>query len=305
MMDFYGFVPFDLSMSHSIQQDFPLKEYLDRAVEVAQEAGALIANAFHSRQSNQSQNLIDDLKDNNDANLVTVTDRAVEALCFNALRSSFPSHTFIGEESTSESVSDQGLKLTDNPTWIIDPIDGTTNFVHGFPFCCVSIGLVIRHIPVVGVIYNPILNEMYTAASGHGAFLNGTPIRQSPPKSYKPLSQSIISCEFGNERTDAILDPKLETIRKIVKAPSRALRCVGSACLNMCLTARGILDVYFEAGIHCWDITAGIVIVRYAFFIRFISTEKLEASWEITMKSREWILWTALLLHFDQESRNM
>lgn len=98
-----------------------------------------------------------------------------EDLIFNHLKQHFPTHKFIGEE-TSATTGD--FELTDEPTWIVDPVDGTTNFVHGFPSVCVSIGLTIGKIPTVGVVYDPIIDELFTGIDGKGAFLNGKPIKE-------------------------------------------------------------------------------------------------------------------------------
>jgi hypothetical protein len=102
--------------------------------------------------------------------LVTETDKACESLIFEYLKTAFPSHQLIGEET---SAIDGTPELTDAPTWIVDPLDGTTNFVHRYPFVCVSIGLVVDKVPTVGVVFNPILDELFTAVKGRGAFLNG------------------------------------------------------------------------------------------------------------------------------------
>ncbi|CAM9776098.1 unnamed protein product [Discosporangium mesarthrocarpum] len=108
--------------------------------------------------------------------LVTETDKAAENLIIEHLKKDFPDHSFMGEESTyagEESASGLGSE----PTWVIDPLDGTTNFVHAYPCFCVSIALAIDKEPVVGVIFNPLVEEMYTASKGRGAFLNGREIQ--------------------------------------------------------------------------------------------------------------------------------
>ncbi|MQM03312.1 hypothetical protein Taro_036091 [Colocasia esculenta] len=138
--------------------------------------------------------------------LVTETDKACEDLIFNHLKKHFPEHKFIGEETTAALGA---ADLSDDPTWIVDPLDGTTNFVHGYPFVCVSIGLTIGKVPTVGVVYNPILNEvricisccgsaillvsmLFTGVRGQGAFLNGNPIKAS---SQTELVKSLLATE--------------------------------------------------------------------------------------------------------------
>ncbi|KAA8525695.1 hypothetical protein F0562_007550 [Nyssa sinensis] len=123
--------------------------------------------------------------------LVTETDKACEDLIFNHLRQHYPKHKSIGEETTAACGT---TELTDEPTWIVDPLDGTTNFVHGFPFVCVSIGLTIGKIPKVGVVYNPIMDELFTGIHGKGAFLNGKPIKVS---SQSELVKSLLATEVG------------------------------------------------------------------------------------------------------------
>ena len=107
--------------------------------------------------------------------LVTATDKKCEDLIFDMLQRKFPTHAFVGEESVA--AADGKLpEIGDEPTWFVDPLDGTTNFVHAFPFSCVSIGLTVKKKPVVGVVFNPISNECFSAVVGKGAKLNGKPI---------------------------------------------------------------------------------------------------------------------------------
>ncbi|KAG7019374.1 Inositol monophosphatase 1, partial [Cucurbita argyrosperma subsp. argyrosperma] len=140
-----------------------LEEYLATAVDAAKRAG--------------------------EVDLVTETDKACEDLIFNHLKEHYPSHKFIGEETTAACGH---TELTDEPTWIVDPLDGTTNFVHGFPFVCVSIGLTIGKVPTVGVVYNPIIEELFTGIRGKGASLNGRPIKVS---SQDELLKSLLATE--------------------------------------------------------------------------------------------------------------
>ncbi|KAJ3288601.1 Inositol monophosphatase 2 [Borealophlyctis nickersoniae] len=229
------------------------------AISVARAAGTVIRSAFTDRGKSATV----DLKKENPADLVTATDRQVEELVFSQLRAAFPNHKFIGEESTSASI-DAKTELTNDPTWVVDPIDGTTNFVHGFPFVAVSIALLIDRIPVVGVVYNPILDELFHASANGGAFLNDAPLPLAPPEPLPSLATALVATEYGSDRQDAILAPKVRALHKIVAAPTRGVRSLGSAALNMCYVARGALDAYWEAGVHVWDVAAGVVIVREA-----------------------------------------
>jgi fructose-1,6-bisphosphatase/inositol monophosphatase family enzyme len=123
---------------------------------------------------------------------VTKTDKSNEALIFNTLRESFPSHMFIGEESSAENGSI--ARLTIEPTWIVDPIDGTTNFIHTFPFTCVSIGFAVNNELVLGVVYDPIHDELFTAIKGHGSFCNH---KRNKTSRVQELSGALVLTEFG------------------------------------------------------------------------------------------------------------
>ncbi|KNC98410.1 uncharacterized protein SPPG_06114 [Spizellomyces punctatus DAOM BR117] len=234
------------------------KPYLTEALSIARTAGAIIKNAFTNRTT-----LSIDLKNANDADLVTQVDRQVEQVIFSHLRSVYPSHKFVGEESVSESESKR-TGLDDTPSWVVDPIDGTTNFVHGFPFVAVAIALVIKGRPVVGVVYNPIMEELFYATHGGGAFLNETPLPLPPLKPLPSLSTALVASEYGSDRAPEILDPKVRTLHKVVASPARGVRTIGSAALTMCYVARGTLDAYWEAGVHAWDVAAATVILREA-----------------------------------------
>ncbi|KAJ3054599.1 Inositol monophosphatase 2 [Rhizophlyctis rosea] len=232
---------------------------LETAISVAREAGAVIREAF----TNRGKAATVDYKKENAADLVTVTDRAVEALVFSKLRAVFPDHKFIGEETVS-ATEDAKTQLTDAPTWVVDPVDGTTNFVHGFPFVAVAIGFVIEKVPVVGVVYNPILDELFHASAGQGAFLNNQPLPLMPPTPLPSLATALVATEYGSDRQDAILGPKFRALQKVVADPVRGVRSLGSAALNMCYVARGALDAYWEAGVHLWDVAAATIVVREA-----------------------------------------
>lgn len=160
-----------------------LAQFLASAVDAAKKAGQLIRKGFYEIKHVEHKGQVD---------LVTETDKACEDLIFSHLKQLYPTHKFIGEETTAAC----GVtELTDDPTWIVDPLDGTTNFVHGFPFVCVSIGLTIGKIPTVGVVYNPIIDELFTGIHGGGAFLNGKPIKVS---SQSELVKSLLATEVRN-----------------------------------------------------------------------------------------------------------
>jgi myo-inositol-1(or 4)-monophosphatase len=150
--------------------------------------------------------------------------------------------------------------------------DGTTNFVHGYPFVAVSIGLTIDKVPVLGVVYNPLLDELYSAAQGLGSFLNLTtplPLFQ-PPLPLTKLSQCLIATEAGSDRSSGVLDKKVDAIHAMLRrindngAEAHSVRATGSAALNMCSVAKGCVDVYWEVGCWEWDVTAAMVILQEA-----------------------------------------
>ncbi|KAF0294502.1 Inositol monophosphatase 1 [Amphibalanus amphitrite] len=146
-----------------------LEHCLSTALKLARQAGKMIKDAFKKKKNVTCKSSPRDL--------VTETDTAVEEFLFSELRKVYADHRYIGEESVS--LDGEKVELTDDPTWIIDPVDGTMNFVHSFPFICVSIGLTVNKEPVVGVIYNPVLDHMYHARKGCGAFLNNQKISAS------------------------------------------------------------------------------------------------------------------------------
>lgn len=226
-----------------------LSEFLASAVDAAHKAGEIIRKGFYQTKNVEHKGQVD---------LVTETDKACEELIFNHLKELYPTHKFIGEETTAACGT---TELTDEPTWIVDPLDGTTNFVHGFPFVCVSIGLTIGKTPTVGVVYNPIINELFTGIRGKGAFLNGNPIKVS---SQTELISSLLATEAGTKRDKETVDASTNRINSLL-FKVRSLRMSGSCALNLCGIACGRLDVFFELGFGGpWDVAGGAVIVREA-----------------------------------------
>jgi myo-inositol-1(or 4)-monophosphatase len=200
------------------------------------------------------------------ADLVTETDRAVELLISTSLRSRYPSILFMGEETYKP-----GDRLTAAPTFIVDPIDGTTNFVHRLPYACISLGLAVNLIPTVGVVYNPFTKTLYSAIAGRGAFLNHvTPLPLTPATRLGELSNCLVAVEWGADRAGNDYDVKVATFAKLAASKEtggamvHSLRSLGSAALNMCAVASGALDVYWETGCWAWDVCAGWVILQEA-----------------------------------------
>ena len=189
------------------------------------------------------------------ADLVTEADHASQQAIRSFLHARFPDHGFLGEE-------DAGAKNAgahgEVPTWIVDPLDGTANYVHGVPAYCVSIGLVVRGEPVAGAILDPRLREMFSAAKGQGASLNGQPLRVSE---VNELRRALLSTGFPP-------DPDCQArnlhwwSKFLYKA--QALRRTGSTALNLAYVAAGRFDGYWAFDNYAWDVAAGIVLVTEA-----------------------------------------
>ncbi|XP_003382455.1 PREDICTED: inositol monophosphatase 1-like [Amphimedon queenslandica] len=233
-----------------------LQGYLEKAELVARKASEIVDEALSKGERRDAS-----IKGINTSDLVTETDLAVEKFVFEELRNYYPDHKFIGEESVSSGGG--SCTLTDTPTWIIDPIDGTSNFVHGFPFSVISIGLAVNKELVVGVAYNFFQRQMYTARKGGGAFLNGKRISVS---NVTELNKSIVITDYGSTRQDFEFIPKVEMMKALAGDPGHVhgIRTLGSAVASLCMVASGRAEAYFEYGVHCWDIAAGAVIVREA-----------------------------------------
>ncbi|KAF7307144.1 Inositol-1-monophosphatase [Mycena indigotica] len=252
--------------------ELDLESILDFTVALAKRAGDLILEGSLAIQSapassiNEKKNAVD---------LVTEFDVRVEELVKSELGSKYPAFKFIGEESYS---AGDRAPLTDDPTFCVDPIDGTTNFVHGFPYVCISLGLIVKKRPVLGVIYNPFLSQLYTGIKGHGSFLTTSDGKRlklplaSSPKPLPSLSQALIAVEWGSDRAEKPISAKSSSFGRLAGDPSQvpggkmahSLRSVGSAALNFALVAQGALDLYWEVGCWPWDVCAGVVIAEEA-----------------------------------------
>ncbi|XP_060553321.1 inositol monophosphatase 1-like [Ruditapes philippinarum] len=226
-----------------------IQDFFKTGLEVAKEAGERVKTDFYRNKKIEVKE--------NFADLVTETDKAVEDLIMSKLGQKFPSHKFIGEETVS---AGGHCELTDDPTWIIDPIDGTTNFVHGIPHTCISIGLAVNKQIVAGIVHCPILEETYTAIKGHGAFCNSDKLSVSHNQE---LKGGVVIIEGGTSRVKEILDAKINNTKALIEN-CHGIRAYGSAAINMCCVARGSHAAYLEHGIHVWDIAAGKLIVEEA-----------------------------------------
>ncbi|XP_034484063.1 inositol monophosphatase 1-like [Drosophila innubila] len=195
----------------------------------------------------------------NSRDFVTETDKAVERLLVNGIRKQFPDHIIIAEEGT-EGVS-KSKEITAAPTWIIDPIDGTMNFVHGFPHFCTSIALYVEKKAELAWISNPMLRHNYVAQRGKGVYFNGQPRRVS---NQRDLRQSLIYLEWSlRRRQKDNVNVSMENKIKLLPLV-HGIRSLGSAALNLAHVAIGACDAYVQFGPQVWDWAAGVLMVQEA-----------------------------------------
>ncbi|HEY7688639.1 MAG TPA: inositol monophosphatase family protein [Dongiaceae bacterium] len=220
-----------------------LKPRFTLAQSIVREAGQEAASQFHRRSDLR-------IERKGKQDFVSEADKACEAFIVAALLRAFPEDAVLGEEGGSQNAGSDAV-------WIIDPIDGTSNFIAGFPLWCVSLGLVVGRRAVLGIIYNPITDEIYTALDGEGARLNGDRIRVSETPT---LDQARMGLGFSYRR------PVAEHIRAVDACLSAGCEYVrfGSGALGMAFAADGRLDGYYEAHINAWDVAAGLALVREA-----------------------------------------
>ncbi|MFZ6846506.1 inositol monophosphatase family protein [Undibacterium sp. RuTC16W] len=186
---------------------------------------------------------------------VTEVDRAAEAAIIEVLTTAYPDHAILAEESGASA----NLHDDNDNVWIIDPLDGTTNFIHGFPQYCVSIALQQRGVITQAVVYDPTRNEMFTASKGAGAFLNDKRIRVTR---CDKIADALIGTGFP-ARDLSGLDEYMEMF-KIMTTKCQGLRRPGAAALDLAYVAMGRLDGFFEKGLAPWDIAAGSLLITEA-----------------------------------------
>jgi myo-inositol-1(or 4)-monophosphatase len=184
--------------------------------------------------------------------LVTDVDVASEQLVRSAIAQAFPTHTVLGEEGGALGGSDTRFR------WLVDPLDGTTNYTHGFPFFCVSIGFEMGGRLTFGVVYAPYLDELFVAEAGRGATLNGEPIHVSD---VTDLRQAMLATGFPYDHNAL---PRALRSFEVMSRASQAVRRVGSAALDLCYVACGRFDAYWEHHVRPWDLGAGALIAAEA-----------------------------------------
>ena len=188
--------------------------------------------------------------------LVTQADRESEAAVIRIIKRSYPNHAFLAEESGE---SQTGSIRNKEYLWIIDPLDGTTNFTHTFPMFCVSIGLEVRGEVVLGVVFDPIRKEMFWAEKGGKAYLNGNPIEVSKTSS---LNRSLLVTGFAYNLRQVQENNLDQFTRFLLKA--QGVRRTGTAVLDLCYVASGRFDGFWELNLNPWDTAAGMVIALAA-----------------------------------------
>jgi myo-inositol-1(or 4)-monophosphatase len=193
--------------------------------------------------------------------LVTEVDKGSESLIRKLIATHFPQHSFLGEEGVEPGPEASAQALADASSaeylWIVDPIDGTTNFVHGFPFFCVSIALAYRGEVIVGVVYDPIKDELFVAEKGKGAYVHGKRMEVSREES---LRESLIATGLPADHLYA-LPVNLKGIAAVAPQ-TRNLRIAGSAALHMAYVAAGRLSGFWEIGLNSWDLAAGALLIQ-------------------------------------------
>jgi myo-inositol-1(or 4)-monophosphatase len=193
-----------------------------------------------------------EVREKGPSDLVTEADWAAQEAVRGVLMSAFPEHGFVSEESETP------LNADADYCWIVDPLDGTTNYVHQVPHYAVSVALVHQGRPVVGVVHDPVHDELFSAASGQGAFLNGRAIRTSQVNN---LAQALVAASFSAKvRADS---PEIDQFVSVL-LNCQAVRRTGSAALNLAYVAAGRFDAFWAMTTRAWDVAAGILLVTEA-----------------------------------------
>ncbi|KAJ4347255.1 uncharacterized protein N0V89_011195 [Didymosphaeria variabile] len=253
-LDFLASYGLDEAMLRKIKNDL---------VDIARTAGQMMIAADPSVVESDTKK--------NSSDRVTETDKAVEKMVQDRLTSEYPHFGFLGEETFK-----LGDKLGDMPTFVCDPIDGTLNFIHGFPNTAVSLALTIEKKPFVGVVYNSFRGDLFTAIKWQGAFFTTSTgitrrLPMSPvPKPMTSLNDCLVALEWGSQREGSnwelrtSMSQQLMTSKAAGGAMVHSIRSNGSAALDFCYVAAGMIDVFWEGGCWIWDVCAGWIILEEA-----------------------------------------
>ncbi len=221
-----------------------MKELLELAVAVAREAGALQRDRLHGPRAIETKSTSIDL--------VTDVDRACETLILDRIRSSRPEDSVLSEESGVHARAGEFC-------WVIDPVDGTTNYAHGFPHFGVSIGIERAREAIAGVVYDPMKDELFSTLRGSGAWLNGMPIQVS---GITQLERALLGTGFAYDVHQARID-NIDYFTRFIKR-AQGVRRAGSAALDLAYVACGRFDGFWELNLHPWDVAAGFLLVEEA-----------------------------------------
>ena len=192
------------------------------------------------------------------ADLVTEADLAAQRAVQKTIADAFGDHLFVGEEPAGGVLEFDAAINSDQYVWLVDPLDGTTNYVHGVPHYACSVAVVRHGVGLAAAIFNPVTNECYTAAQGQGAFLNGTAIRASD---VEDISRALVAVSFPPRvGTDS---RAINELLKVIEV-AQAIRRTGSAALNLCYVAAGRYDAYWATETKAWDVAAGYLLVQEA-----------------------------------------
>lgn len=222
------------------------KAMLNAAISAAKEAGALVMQGFGNSATHGT------FKQENDTlQIVTDFDTAAEKIILSRLKGVFPSHAFFSEEAGDD-------RAPSDYRWIIDPIDGTSNYARHIPFFCVSIGLAYKNKPVLGVVYQPVTDELFTATKGGGAFLNGSKLTVA---SLSEPSKAFVTADRGKSQHEK---ERFVTILEALAKTVRSMRMPGSSALQTCYVACGRFDAAVFNGLSFYDVAAAALIAQEA-----------------------------------------
>lgn len=244
---------------------------LEAALEMAEGAGYIQMRHFRKDDIQESTK-------SNDSDVVTIADKESEAFLMQYIHHFFPEHGIISEESGSEHEEREWR-------WVIDPLDGTTNYAAGLPPFCVSIALEHNGEAVVGVVYAPYLQECFYAVKNQGAWLNGEQIRSSCTHE---LSKAVVATGMPYDRNDNPDNNLAEICRMAMQV--RGIRRMGSAALDLCYTAAGYFDAYWELNLNRWDVAAGQLIAREA----NVTVESIRTDRRHSLLASNWLLHDAV-----------
>ena len=225
------------------KMEFGIENYLDTALKAAKEAGKILLDGYEQERKITFKGKVD---------IVTDIDFKSEEKIINSIKNIYPSHKFLSEETHKERKESDYL-------WIIDPLDGTTNYSHRYPCFCISIALEISGKVVLGVVFDPLRKEMFHSLRGKGAFLNNEPIK---PSRISSLNNALIATGFPYDIRENSVNNIAIHDHVIMKA--QAIRRDGSAALDLCYVASGRLDGFWELKLSPWDVAAGGLITEEA-----------------------------------------